>query len=252
MGLDKSFLSRPLTSSPIILKFGKQTSNLILFMKNKEIQIAPSILAGDFGHLADEAKRLEQAGADAIHIDIMDGHFVPNLTLGPKAVESINKSTDLFLDVHLMIYNPFAYIERFVEAGADRITFHFEATEDIEDTLNFIRKCNVEVGLAFKPETSSSFILKYLDKCDLILLMTVNPGFGGQKFMEEVLEKVTFTSDVLEKYASQKKPWLQVDGGINLETFSKCRDAGANSFVVGTHLFSKPDMKKGIQDLKDS
>lgn len=121
--------------------------------------------------------------ADLLHLDIMDGHFVPNLTFGPKAVAAIDRATPLFLDVHLMIYNPFDYVERFVEAGADRITFHFEATEDVAETLEYIRRCNVQAGLAFSPDTSFSMIPKYLNQCDLILIMTVNPGFGGQKFM---------------------------------------------------------------------
>lgn len=229
----------------------------------KNIKIAPSIFAGDFGHLAEDAKRLEDAGADSIHIDIMDGHFVPNLTLGPKATAAINRSTDLFLDVHLMIYNPFDYVERFVEAGADSITFHFEATEDVEETLNYIRKCNVRAALAFNPETSLSMIPKYLDKCDMILLMTVQPGFGGQKFIEPVLDKVKFTRDVCNqlniresgitanKEAGNLPPFdIQVDGGVTIENVSECTKAGANVIVAGTSLFDAPDLRKAIEEMR--
>lgn len=235
--------------------------------KHWPIQVEPSILSGDFGRLADEAKRIEDSGADAVHIDIMDGHFVPNLTLGPQAVAAIHRATSLFLDVHVMIYNPFDYVERFIEAGADRITFHLEATEEVEDTLNYIRKCNVEAGLAFCPETSESIIPKYLDKCDLILLMTVNPGFGGQAFMPEVLEKIKFTRDLCtkldirkggivpqdgDKEAAKLPPFvIQVDGGIDAETGAQCVKAGANNLVSGTYLFKAPSLKEGVATLKN-
>jgi ribulose-phosphate 3-epimerase len=215
----------------------------------RAIKVEPSILAGDFGKLAEEAKRIEQAGADAIHIDIMDGHFVPNLTLGPRAVAAINRSTDLFLDVHLMMYNPFDYIERFVEAGADRVTFHFEATEEVEETLAYVRKCGVQVGLAFCPETTESLIPKYLNKCDQILLMTVNPGFGGQAFMPEVLEKISFVRKICDDLKLDK-PDIQVDGGIDAQTAKACIEAGANVLVSGTYLFKAKDMKEAIRTLR--
>jgi ribulose-phosphate 3-epimerase len=233
----------------------------------RAIFIEPSLLAADAGRLAEEAKRAEQAGADALHLDIMDGHFVPNLSFGPRVVAAVNKATSLFLDVHLMVYNPYDYIERFVEAGADRITFHLEATENVADTLIFIRRCGVEAGLAFCPATTESLIPKYLDKCDLILLMTVNPGFGGQAFMPEVLEKVRFTRDLCTKMDIRKggkvpqpgvkneiatlPPFLiQVDGGVTQETAKQCIEAGANVLVSGTSLFKAPDLAQAIQGMR--
>jgi ribulose-phosphate 3-epimerase len=217
----------------------------------KHLKILPSIFAGDFGKLADEAKRIEQAGADGIHVDIMDGHFVPNLTLGPKALAAINKATDLFLDVHIMVYHPYDYVEKLIEAGADRTTFHIEATEDVEDTIAFIRKCGKQVGIALCPETSVSILINYLTKCDLVLLMTVNPGFGGQAFIPDVLEKIKTLRTMCNTLnlreggvaletgkKSDLPPFeIQVDGGIQFETAKQCVEAGASSLVAGTYLF---------------
>lgn len=235
-------------------------------MLKPKIQICPSILSGDFGHIADEAKRIEDTGAERLHIDVMDGHFVPNLTIGPQVVAAINRATNMFLDVHLMIYNPYEYIERFVESGADNITFHLEATEDVAETLEYIRKCNVKAGLAFCPETSVSMIPKYLNLCDMILLMTVNPGFGGQAFMPDVVEKIKFTRDVCNKLdirqggvtppkgskeAETLLPFdIQVDGGINHETAKICVQAGANVLVAGSFLFKQPNLKEAVAGLR--
>ena len=236
--------------------------------KKERIYVEPSIFAADFGKLADEAKRAEDAGADAIHVDIMDGHFVPNLSLSPKALAALNRATDLFMDVHIMVYNPLEYIERLVENGADCITFHLEATEDVEDILSYIRKCNVKAGLSFCPDTSESLIPKYLDKCDKILIMTVHPGFGGQSFLTDMTDKIQFTRQLCTKLnirqggvvpkdenavENELPPFdIQVDGGIDNKTAALCVEAGANHLVAGTYLFKGGNMREKIEALKGS
>lgn len=225
-------------------------------IKKEDLIISPSILSSDFGHLADEVKRCEKAGADAIHIDIMDGHFVPNLTLGPRAVSAIKRNTNVFLDVHIMVYNPLDFVEPLIKAGADRITFHFEATEDVKEILGYIRKMNKEAGLAFRPETGVEMILPFIGHCDHLLLMTVPPGFGGQAFHSHVLEKIQITRENIEKLnvkGKEGKPFpIQVDGGITPETARQCVEAGANDLVAGSYLFEQASsLNEGIIKLRE-
>ena len=215
-------------------------------MKKAPIRICPSVLAADFAQLAKEVQRAEAAGADCLHIDIMDGHFVRNLSMGPAIVAAINRSTNLPLHVHLMMYNPFDYVERFVEAGADILSFHFEATEDIEETLLFIRRCNAQAGLAVNPETPVSFLPRFLPLLDAIVVMSVHPGFGGQEFIPETVEKL----QELRHYVGDLPISIAVDGGITLETARLCARAGATTLVAGTSLFSAPDMAKAIAAMR--
>jgi len=228
----------------------------------RKIEIAPSLLAADWTQLREEVKRAEMAGADFLHLDVMDGHFVPNFSMGPALVAAVHRITDLPLEVHLMIYNPFEYIERCGEAGADRILFHLEATEDVADTLRYIRRGGVEAGLALNPETSPSLALKYLAEMDELLLMTVHPGFGGQKFIPEVLEKIRLIRETTDRLrigaggktlaegVSEPAFRIEVDGGIDPQTAILAREAGANVLVAGTSCFRATDMKSVIAELR--
>ena len=216
----------------------------------KKIQISPSILSADFSQLGNEIKRLEEGGADMIHVDVMDGHFVPNLTIGPPVIRALRKNCSLKFDVHLMISPVHKYIEDYANAGADIITIHPEATDNLESSILKIKKLNKKVGVSLNPESKIDLILKYLDKIDLVLVMSVNPGFGGQKFMPEVLDKIK----QLKKIQQEKNLAfdIEIDGGINFENCKIAIEAGANILVSGTTVFKSNDgdIKKNINLLK--
>tara|TARA_B100001059_G_scaffold232877_1_gene271616 strand:+ start:23 stop:682 length:660 start_codon:yes stop_codon:yes gene_type:complete len=216
----------------------------------KKIQISPSILSADFNQLGNEIKKLEEGGADMIHVDVMDGHFVPNLTIGPPVIKALKKHSSVLFDVHLMISPVHKYIDAYSEAGADIITIHPEATDNLESSILKIKGLNKKVGVSLNPETKIEAITKYLDKIDLVLIMSVNPGFGGQKFMPEVLTKIKD----LKKIQKDKKLNfdIEIDGGINFENSKIAIEAGANILVSGTTIFksNNGDIKKNIELLK--
>ena len=216
----------------------------------KKIQISPSILSADFSQLGNEIKRLEEGGADMIHVDVMDGHFVPNLTIGPPVIKALRKHCLLKFDVHLMISPVHKYIESYAEAGADIITVHPEATDDLEASILKIKQLNKKVGVSLNPESKIDLILDFLDKIDLVLIMSVNPGFGGQKFMPEVLEKIKKLKKIQDERNLNFD--IEIDGGINFENYKKAIDAGANILVSGTTIFksNNGDIKKNINLLK--
>jgi ribulose-phosphate 3-epimerase len=216
----------------------------------KKIQISPSILSADFSQLGNEIKRLEEGGADMIHVDVMDGHFVPNLTIGPPVIKALRKQCSIKFDVHLMISPVHKYIEAYADAGADIITIHPEATENLEESISKIKSLNKKVGVSLNPESKLDLITNYLEKIDLVLIMSVNPGFGGQKFMPEVLDKVKQLKEIKSKRDMNFD--IEIDGGINFDNCQSAIEAGANILVSGTTVFksNNGDIKKNINLLK--
>jgi len=216
----------------------------------KKIQISPSILSADFSQLGNEIKRLEEGGADMIHVDVMDGHFVPNLTIGPPVIKALKKQCSIKFDVHLMISPVHKYIEAYSDAGADIITIHPEATDNLEESILKIKSLNKKVGVSLNPESKLDLIINYLEKIDLVLIMSVNPGFGGQKFMPEVLDKIKKLKDIKSK--NNMNFDIEIDGGINFDNCQSAIEAGANILVSGTTVFksNNGDIKKNIDLLK--
>ena len=209
--------------------------------------IAPSILSGDFANLEKDIIELQKAGADWIHVDVMDGHFVPNITIGAPVVKALKKVTSIPLDVHLMIQNPHKYIDSFAQAGADIITFHYEATNEYtKEMIDKIKKLNILAGLSIKPKTPPEFIKEFLDDLDLVLVMTVEPGFGGQSFMPDAAKKIEYI-----RKNSKPELIIEVDGGINDITGKICKDYGANALVAGNYVYKNGDYKLKIDSLRE-
>jgi ribulose-phosphate 3-epimerase len=212
------------------------------------VKIAPSILSADFAKLGEEIKDVERGGADYIHVDVMDGHFVPNITIGPLIVEAIRPVTGLPLDVHLMIENPDKYIEAFAKAGADYITVHVEASRHLHRTIQLIKSTGVKAGVVINPATPVESLKHIIEDIDMVLLMSVNPGFGGQKFISSVLPKIRQVKELADELNPNLE--IEVDGGVNEETAKLCVEAGATVLVAGSAVFNKEDRAAAISSLK--
>lgn len=210
------------------------------------VKVAPSILSADFARLGQEIKDITTAGANLVHLDVMDGHFVPNLTFGPALIKSIRPFTEIPFDVHLMLTNPQNFIEPFAKAGADMITIHLESDDNIQDTISIIKKFGCKAGLSLRPKTNINKLIPFLPMIDLVLIMSVEPGFGGQSFQKEALKKIADLKDLI----GQKPVQISVDGGVNDITAPACRLAGADILVAGNYIFKSDDYAKAIERLK--
>lgn len=215
-----------------------------------EVRIAPSILSADFSEMGAAIEKIEKAGADLVHCDVMDGLFVPNITFGPKMIKDIRKKTGMPLDVHLMIVNPERYIKEFAQAGADYITIHYEATEKVRETLEIIRSFNVMSGLVINPDTDVNVIEEYLPYCDMVLIMSVYPGFGGQKYIESSTEKLRAAKAIINKSGLDVR--LEIDGGITAQNVTDAISAGADTVVAGSAVFNAEDTSAAIRALRVS